>query len=278
MKLQLIYSFYIADNLCNNEIYEMHFNMLTQISSLFDKISIIIVHNGNEDDDIIYRVRARLIESLNFKNLSFIYEQNIPELREGAIYKKYIIDKLGDYDDYLTFFGHTKGVSNQFGLSNIDNLKLWIFSMYYLNFKWLSEVKQKLNTYTLNEDYMTYGSLYFKNFRHNNIHNWFYAGSFYWLNTYKINKYIKDNNIDLRPFEVEENERLMRCAELFPGSILNESYCGFHKDENFDKTIDMFNEYGWEISYTNISLMLENFLTPDEYSILLNDYNNLSIF
>ena len=277
MKLQLIYIFYIADDACNNEIYELHYNLLNKISKIFDKITIIITYNGSYYDDVVYRVKSRLLNILECANVTFIYEQNDPEFREGIIYKKYIIDKLGDYNDYLTFFGHTKGVTNQFGLANIENLKLWIFAMYYLNFNWLTEMRRKLNTYSLNEKYMTYGAIYFKNFRHNNIHNWFYSGSFYWMNTRLINEYIKENNIDLTPFIVEENERLMRCAELFPGSIIDESKCSFHHDDYYNKSLDMHNLYGWEISYTDIKLMIEPFLTPDEYKKFLYDYENLYI-
>ena len=38
--------------------------------------------------------------------------------------------------------------------------------------------------------YITYGGLYFKDRRHNIKYNWFYSGSFYWLNTKKLFKHI----------------------------------------------------------------------------------------
>ena len=269
----MIYSFYIADNDCNNEIYELHYNMIHKISSLFDKITIIICYDGTKYDDIVKRVKFKFIDILDCKNISIIYEQNIKEYREGIIYKKYIIDKLSQYDDYLTFFGHSKGVTNKDGLENLDNLKLWIFSLYYLNFKWIDEVKRKLNTYSIANDYFSYGGIYFKDYRHNNINNWFYSGSFQWLNTYKINKYIKENNIDIYPFICKEDERLKRCAELFIGSIFNESHCAFHNDEHYNKETNFFNMYGWEVSYNNINEMIINYLKIYEYNELINEYN-----
>lgn len=284
MKLQMIYSFFIADDECNNEVYELHYNMLNQISHVFDKITFIICHNGSQYDDIVKRIKLRLVDEIACNNISFIYEQNDPNYREGIIYKKYIIDKLDQYNDYLTFFAHTKGVSNQIGLNNLDNLKLWIYAMYYLNFKWIDEMRRKLNTYVvlnnnlMNTEYFSYGCLYFKDYRHNNIHYWFYSGSFQWLNTYKIDKYIKDNNIDITPFICDEDERLKRCAELFIGSIFDELHCAFHSDEHYNKQTNHYNMYGWEISYVDIDKMIEMFLKWDERNEFYEKYNKLKIF
>ena len=272
MKLQLIYSFYIADNECNNAIYKLHYNMIQKISSLFDKIIIIICHNGSEYDDVVRRIKFKFIDILNCKNISIIYEQNIKEYREGIIYKKYIIDKLNDYDG-LTFFAHSKGVSNDYGLKYIDNLKLWIYSMYYLNFNWIDEVKNYIGEYSTFGNKYCYGALYFKDHRHNNIHNWFYSGSFQWINTKKLYKYIKENNIHIDQFISKENERLMRCAELFLGSVLPEKNCAFHNDEHYNKEYELFKFYGWEISYENINEMIKAYLKPGEYYELIDKYN-----
>lgn len=284
MKLQMIYSFFVADDECNNEVYELHYNMLNQISSVFDKITFIICHNGYPYDDIIKRIKYRLIDIIHCNNISFIYEQNNPNYREGIIYKKYIIDKLDQYDDYITFFAHTKGVTNKDGLYFIDNLKLWIFGMYYLNFRWLNEMKRKLNTYVvkndydMQNDYFSFGGIYFKDYRHNNVHNWFYSGSFQWINTYKINKYIKENNIDIKPFICEEDKRLYSCAELFLGSIFDESHVAFHYDEHYNKQTNHYNMYGWEVAYLNSNDMIKLYLKIDEYNDFCKNYRELKIY
>lgn len=280
----MFYSFYIADDECNNEIYELHYNMLSQISHVFDKITFIICHNGSPYDDIVNNVKHKLVDIIDCNNISFIYEQNDPKYREGIIYKKYIIDKLDQYDNYLTFFAHTKGVSNQSGLEHIDNLKLWIFSIYYLNFKWINEMRRKLNTYALlnnnlmKDEYFSFGCLYFKDYRHNNIHNWFYSGSFQWLNTYKINKHIKDNNININAFICDEDARMYCCAEMFIGSIFDESHAAFHSDEHYNKQTNHYNMSGWEISYVNIQEMVEKFLKWDERNEFYRKYNELRIY
>ena len=208
----------------------------------------------------------------NVKSIRFINEKNDSKFREGIIYKKYIIDKLNDYDG-LTFFAHSKGVSNNYGLEHIDNLKLWIFSMYYLNFNWLNEVKNSIGEFSTFGNKYCYGALYFKDERHNNIHNWFYSGSFQWINTKKLYKYIKDNNICIDQFISEENERLMRCAELFLGSVLPEENCAFHNDEHFNKHTELFPFYGWEISYEHINEIIKAYLNSWEYSKLIEEYN-----
>ena len=42
-----------------------------------------------------------------------IIEKNIPEYREGIIFKKYILDKLDEYDG-LTLFFHNKGYHSRY--------------------------------------------------------------------------------------------------------------------------------------------------------------------
>lgn len=279
MKLQVIYNFYIADNECIDSVYTLHFYNLKKYSEYVDRMIFIITYDYNCNDDIVYKVKSTIIDKCNCNNLQIIFEKNDPINREGVIFKKYIIDRLDQYDDYLTFFGHTKGVSNQFGYDNLENLHKWINALYFLNFSYLQEVKKKLSsyndTYDSSNNYITYGALYFKDYRHNNINNWFYSGSFYWINTYKMNKYIKDNNIDINGFICEENERLKRCAELFPGSILSSKYAAFHNDQIYNKEINHFNMYGWEISYKHIDLLIKQYLNVWEYEDFYNMHNSI---
>lgn len=277
MNKQMIYNFYVADNECNNPIYGLHYYYIKKYSSIFDKIIFIITYNGNMNDDIIYRIKAKLISICKCNHIQFIYEYNIPRYREGIIFKKYIIDKLDDYNDYLTFFAHTKGVTNKVGIDNPDNLYKWICAMYELNFSWLDEVYSKLNANAVKYDYISYGALYFKDYRHNNINNWFYSGSFQWLNTYKLSKHIKENNIDIKPFICDGDERLKRCAELFIGSCIDSSHVAFHNDERFNKENESFHMYGWEISYKYIDLLIKQYLNIWEYTELNNMYESLKI-
>jgi len=273
MKLQLIYSFYVKDEVCNDTIYRLHYKMLNEYFNLFDNATIIFCIDENQSLDIIYRLKALFI-GYHHKNIQFITEINDPNFREGIIYKKYIIDKLNNYDG-LTFFAHSKGVSNHYGYEHIDNLKLWIFSMYYLSLNWIEEVKNSIGKYSIFGDKYCFGALYFKDSRHNNGYNWFYSGSFQWINTKKLYDYINDNNICIDKFVSPENERLMRCAELFLGSVLPEQNCAFHNDEHYNKSYELFPFYGWEISYENINELIKAYLKPWEYNELIEKYNKI---
>lgn len=271
MKLRLIYSLYIKDDLCNDDIYQIHYKLIKKYKYVFDEIIIIFVMQDNYD--IVFRLKSLFIDLLDgIKSITFITETNDQNYREGIIYKNYIIDNLNEYDG-LTFFAHSKGVSNMYGLEHIDNLKLWIFSMYYLNLNWIDEVKNSISEYSTFGNKYCYGGLYFKDKRHNNVHNWFYSGSFQWINTKKLYKYIKDNNIDISQYISKENERLKRCAELFLGSILLEENCAFHNDEHYNKNTELFNFSGWEISYEHINEMIKAYLKPWEYDKLIEEYN-----
>lgn len=278
MKLQIIYTFYIGDNECNNKIYQLHYYWIEYISQYVDKITFIIMHNGNIWDDIVLRVKSKILSIIKSKEVNIIVEPNYAEYREGYYYKKYIIDKLDDYNNYLTFFAHSKGISNPDNYQHLENLFEWINGMYYFNFNYINEMKAKLsnyNVYDFTNNYITFGTLYFKDYRHNNIHNWFYSGSFHWVNTSKLSKYIKENNIDINGFICEEGERLKRCAELFIGSILPSECAAFHNDENYDKNLELFNHAGWEISYTKITDMLISYLNVDEEQQFFNTHNNI---
>ena len=54
MKLRLIYSLYIKDDVCNDEIYQLHYDLLTKYAHIFDEAIIIFVMTNN-DYDIIFK-------------------------------------------------------------------------------------------------------------------------------------------------------------------------------------------------------------------------------
>lgn len=275
----LVYNMYIIDSYVDNsatgKIYDMHFIMLNKICPLFDEIIFILTYNGNNNDQIVLNFKKKLIEECSqCPKITFIFEKNNANYREGIIYKKYIIDKLNEYDG-LTMFGHSKGVTNSNNINYLDNTLLWIYSLYYLNTTWNLEVFNKLDD-NPNCKYITYGGLYFKDRRHNIKYNWFYSGSFYWLNTKKLLKYITDNNIDYSSYLSKINEHgLMRCAELFPGNIIPEEYAAFHFDEHFNKQYNHFLNYGNEISYRYIDMILKRFLRGYEYDELIASFNEV---
>ena len=273
MKLQVIFNFYIIDNECNNAAYQIHYVWLSNIASMVDKMTFILTYNSDIEIETINRIKSILVSICNVSDITFITEPNNPEFREGIIYKKYIIDRLDQYDDYLTFFGHTKGVSNPNGFEDQNNLLLWIFSMYYLSFAYIIEMQTKLESNM--HDYITYGGAYFNDFRHTNNYHWFYSGSLYWINTKRLNEYIIKNNIDKYDYITVGGERIKNCAELYPGHIFPNKYAAFYMDEVFNKDFEPFNDDGWEISYKHFDKFLQEYLQIDDYLELYNQFRNM---
>lgn len=272
MKLQIIFSFYINPNKYNNWIYQMHYDLLEKCTSKVDRTIFIISYDHTEvSNDDVRNVRLKLADICKSNEMTFILCENDKRYREGIIFKRYIIDKLNDYNDYLTFFGHTKGVSNELNWKNIDNLKFWIYSMYYMNFIYIEDTIKKLtNPY---EKYICYGTGFYPSYTHNNNHNWFYSGSFCWVNTNRLNDYIKENNIDINKYVISNNENLMRCAELFLGYVCPREYAGFLHDENFNKEYDPFTHYKYMISYEEYDAFLKMYMQVDDFFKLQNEYN-----
>ena len=49
-------------------------------------------------------------------------------------------------------------------------------------------------------------------------------------------------------------------------------------DEHYNKKVNLYNMYGWEISYVNIYDMIIQFLKYDEKNEFFNKYNQLKIY
>jgi hypothetical protein len=253
------------------KIYNAHYMMLKDYSRIMNEMVFIITHN-NLSNNVLNKIKTRLLfECQLCKSITFIVEKNIPQFREGIIFKKYVIDKLNDYDG-LTFWAHSKGVTNKTNINNLTNTLKWLYMMYYSNIIWFHEVQLKLDD---KSDYISYGTLYYKDRRHNLTHNWFYSGSFFWLNTKKLYKYIQDNNIDITDFVSSNDENLLRCAEIFVGQVIDEKYAAFHFDEHYNKSYEHFLNYGTELSYEFMDEQIKVFFKPYEYAAFINNFNAL---
>jgi len=238
MKLRLVYVFSIVDDGCCNDIYNMHYDMLNQISHCFDEI-IIIINNQTNNGDIEYKVRSLLINILNCNDITFIIER-FNNINIDNLYKKYVLNEFIQHQNYMIFFAHNIGVNEQ----NInDDYKQLIFGLYYLSMHWLKEVKDKLQT--LN----TYGSLYVKN-----ENNWSYLYDFAWHNGAKLSQYQYKNINNL-------------CG------YFNETLCGFHNDEIYNKRYIIY-----DIDKLPYSDIIKLHLLGNEYDEFLNNFYNNKLF
>ena len=129
--------------------------------------------------------------------ITFEIIENDPIFYEGPTFKREIVDKLGE--DKLVFFAHIKGVTN---VKNEDPETVYrrICGLYYFS---LEEEKSegKLTRIFLKDVYtISHGAFMTRFISEYNFHNkyaWYYAGTFFWINTRRLKNYIKDNNIEL---------------------------------------------------------------------------------
>ena len=126
MKHRMIYHVYIPNTCDFPEIYKLHFACIKEYASIFDD-TIFVLSIDDIDNRKLIRKYQDIILDANFKgNLTFAIEQNDKNLREAKTFKKYIVDDIIPYEG-LTFFAHSKGLTNKY----TDNLKDWIAAMYF---------------------------------------------------------------------------------------------------------------------------------------------------
>ena len=206
---RLIFAYYIMDEITN--LHQFHMQFLSERIGIFKYVDIYLLY---DDESKIEENKNYIISKLNRDDINFVEIKNNPNLREGQIYKTYIIDKLDQYNE-LIFFGHTKGVSNYINLEQIYNTKLWIALMYYFNIYYYKEMSFDFET----NKSLSWGAIY--NYDENNTtkYHWQYTGSFQWINTKELLKYIKENNIDLS--EYNSDRKIYACAEEFLGNTFD---------------------------------------------------------
>lgn len=189
---RLVYSFFIDDRIksFNDHIsYKVHLECLKAIFEMYPFFhEVIFVITANDiTNKLINELKYKLSNiCINVINLEFIIEQNDAYSREGNVFKKYILDKLDDYDG-ITLFFHNKGLDSKY---DNDFPYYWIIGQYYFNiihlmyFQYDSFIKSKK---------LLYGWPYIND---NYYKQWFYAGSCYWMKTQELKKYLDSHYID----------------------------------------------------------------------------------
>ena len=263
---RLIYSYYVMDDI--TDIHKYHMLMLSKFIYIFNYIDFYLLCNDINNNELINKHIQYIKSILNKDNINFIIIQNDSELREGQIYKKYIIDKLNDYNE-LIFFAHIKGITNLNNLNNKDNTYLWIALMYYFN---LNYYKQMAEDFLYNKS-LSWGTIY--NYDENNItkYHWQYTGSFHWINCKELYNYIKDNNIDLSIYEVKQKMRT--CAEEFLGETFDPKYAAFLNHKRYNKYFSHFLYENSSLPYYNINWVGFELIDIDSYNNFLNFIKNI---
>lgn len=207
IKKRLIFYFYTFDGFKENRAVKIHLSCLKHYSSVFDEALFIIFLDDAEDKELIYETEAEILK-IGLKDVRFKVHKNNWYCEAQPFFDE-IVGKLKSLDG-LTFFGHTKGITNyQKPDVSRDSLDAWLIGMYYLNLQFLDEVEFEM-IYSLAR---FYGAFLTENSEHPGV-DWFYSGTFYWLNCLMIHN---DSLIGEKEMPVSCHQR--GFAESFPGLL-----------------------------------------------------------
>ena len=216
---KLVFNFYITKDWRENIVYTIHFNCLNYYKDCFDEVYFAMSCEDPSDIDSINEVEYKLLKIFGTKKkVIFDLVENDPIYCEVPTFKREIIDKLGE--DNLVFFGHLKGVMDikLVDMYNEDPEDIYrrICGLYYFSLE--GERKEKEVTRSLMKDVcaISYGAFMTQftcEHKLKNVNAWYYAGTFFWINSRRLKDYIEDNNIKLPSY------RDRFYAENFLGDI-----------------------------------------------------------
>ena len=261
---RLIFHFYAVKGFEDNPAYKMHFACLRKYSHVFDSAKFIISVDDVKDRELISQVASKIAACGFVENTEFVVREN-GIYREAETFKREIADNLDNLSG-LTFFAHTKGVSNVVSRPEITHSILrWIFGCYYLSLTFLHDVHAQMQMYQHFCQRFFYGP-FLRSIPQNNNgapkYGAEYEGAFFWINCFALSDYLKENGKEIpRDFGRFYAERFP--GEMFPigeriGSYQYRYYEGEGLYENSDAII--------EIIFTN-EKDLEDF--NNEYSKLI---------
>lgn len=194
---------------------KLHFNLLRRYANVFDE-SVFILSFKKElmGDKDLMRHYMNYIIGLGFYNVRFKIEENT-EFRECKAFNEEVVENR-DNDGKIVFFGHGKGISNEYN----ESLVRLICSMYYFNLNFIDEVEH----YLISDECAYYG-FPLLNAKWNEpeatcvmpLYKYFFYGTFFWTNwtvlkeivTHKGREYPKmasrfyDENFPANTVEIE---------------------------------------------------------------------------
>ena len=207
IKRRLIFYFYTFNNFIDNRAIKIHLKCLKHYSNVFDEALFVVSLDDVNNTELIFNTEAELLK-LGFKDIHFKVHKNNGYCEAQPFYEE-IVRNLKVLDG-LTFFGHTKGVTNYSKEDiNIESIDAWLTGMYYLNLEFVPEVEYKM----IKDISRFYGAFLTDN-RDGDGVNWFYSGTFFWLNCQML--YIDEitNEIEIPTYCHQRG-----FAESFPGLL-----------------------------------------------------------
>lgn len=214
---RLIFYFYAMEGLEDNLAYHMHFSCLKKYSHLFESAKFFIAVDDTNNKELISKVAAKIALCGFVENTEFVVVKN-DVYREAGIFKTEVVDKLDELTG-LTFFAHTKGVTNFLNPEyNKDSILKWIFGCYYLSLEFIDDVHTQLQ---INQP--CYQRFFYGSFLRNippedgggTKYGAEYEGTFFWINCVSLSNYLKERGISV------PNEIGRFYAERFPGDLFS---------------------------------------------------------
>ena len=204
MVKKLIYYFYLTPDFKANVANRINFECLRRYAHVFDCADIYLSLNDTSNTDLIQEAEHMFVSMPFNGNISFKVVENT-KYCESKIIKEEILDKVGTLD-CLVFFAHAKGYKSVFDNRNdSENVKKWIVGCYFLSLEYISEMERFIGDCT-EYSFSAYGSFpvfypdgkikeselneWDKIFPGNIKYNWYYSGTFFWLNTVKFYNYM----------------------------------------------------------------------------------------
>lgn len=243
MTKKLVFYFYLNYENKDSDIYKFHLKCLEHYAHIFDEM-LFVLSVDNIHTDLIHEWEEKLIKLHRKGTISFEVHLN-NEFRETDAFKRHVVDNLGE--EKLVFFGHGKGITN---IENYpaEAIYKWIAGMYFYNLNFMKEVEDAL----INHKFMSYGSFLTQNKDEQTKYDWYYIGTFLWLNSGKIKNYIENNFVNLPSYcdRFYDEEFLANIYESWPAPYAyshNKAYLRNATDyyHHFDEYLDLiYPEHG----------------------------------
>lgn len=261
----LIFYFYAMPDYKSNPAYKMHFACLKRYSSVFDSSHFFISVDDISDRELFVNVATDIVSCGFVENLTFTVVKNNPIYRESTVFKEEIADNLDSHSG-LTFFAHTKGVTNiSDGASNTESILGWIFGCYYFSLEFLDEVHTQMQVFQPFCQRYFFGS-FLKNVPPDEgggtKYGPEYEGTFYWINCVPLKDYLDANKI-----RISGNFGRF-YSERFPGEFfdINSLHVGSH--------LYTFH-YGDALNLYKDSFEVAKLMYGNDYGKFKDEYNKI---
>ena len=199
---KLVFHFFITNDWRENKAYDIHFNCLNYYKECFDEVYFDLSTEDVSDIESLMEVKTKLYDIFRLtKKVTFEILENT-SYGEVPTFKKEVVDRLGQDD--LVFFAHTKGVTDvkrhHMDPEGVYNVICGLYYFSLVNARRDNGVMDEItNDLQISTDVISYGS-FMTEFRYEahlkNMYEWYYAGTFFWINSKRLKQYIHINRIE----------------------------------------------------------------------------------